>query len=130
MPLDTLSLWHEAVRRGDGRGLDDVLADSVVFHSPIVHTPQVGRVATRRYLTAAFAVLGGAAFRYVRELKSDREAILEFEAEVDGVQINGVDIICWENSGRIVSFKVMVRPLKAINLVHAKMARALESGSD
>ncbi len=108
------------------RGLDLLLADDVEFHSPVVHTPQVGLAVTRAYLAAAFHVFFNDSFRYVRELASARDAVLEFEVELDGIRVNGVDMLTWNEEGKIIAFKVMVRPLKAINLIHQKMAAMLQ----
>jgi hypothetical protein len=121
----TLARWHEIVSRADPSALQDVLAEEVVFHSPVVHTPQRGRDLTTMYLVAAMQVLGGDTFRYVREIVSDRDIVLEFETEVDGLHINGVDMMHLDEAGRIDDFKVMVRPLKAINAVHQAMRRML-----
>jgi hypothetical protein len=118
--------WHEIVKTRDLSGLDSLLAEDVVFHSPVVHTPQRGRELTTMYLTAALHVLGEG-FRYVREVVGERDAVLEFVTEVEGIHINGVDLVRWNDDGRIVDFKVMVRPLKAINLLHRKMGEMLES---
>lgn len=116
------------VRTRDPSGLDALLAEDVVFHSPVVHSPQRGKKLTAWYLTAALRVFGNPAFRYVREIAGASDAMLEFETEIDGVFVNGVDIIRWNESGRIVDFKVMLRPLKAINFVHQRMAAMLQSG--
>jgi len=124
--MGSLDVWHGVVERRDAAALEEVLADDVVFHSPIVHTPQVGKALARLYLTAALHVLGNESFRYVREVANEREAALEFVTEVDGVQVNGVDLIRWGEDGRIVDFKVMLRPLKAIQLMHRLMAQMLE----
>ena len=123
--MDTLAQWHRLVATRDPSGLDALLADEVVFHSPVVHTPQRGRLLTRMYLTAAMHVLGNASFRYVREVVGAGDAVLEFEAEVDGITVNGVDMIRWDAQGRIVDFKVMVRPAKAMALLQQKMAELL-----
>jgi hypothetical protein len=125
MVLDTLASWHDIVRRGDFAGLRQLLADDCVFHSPVVHTPQRGKDLTAGYLSAAMQVLGNGTFRYVREVVGERDAVLEFEVELDGIHVNGVDLIHWNEAGSITDFKVMVRPLKAINLLHQKMAAAL-----
>jgi len=127
MTIDTLARWHDIVRTGDPRGLDALLADDAVFHSPVVHTPQVGRPLTRMYLAAACRVFAGASFRYVREITGPRDAMLEFVVEIDGIEVNGVDLIRWQDDGRIVDFKVMLRPLKAVNLIHQKMAAMLQT---
>jgi len=124
--MGSLDVWHGVVERRDAAALEEVLADDVVFHSPIVHTPQGGKALARLYLTAALHVLGNESFRYVREVANEREAALECVTEVDGVQVNGVDLIRWGEDGRIVDFKVMLRPLKAIQLMHRLMAQMLE----
>lgn len=119
--------WHRIVRERDAGALDDLLATDVVFHSPVVHTPQRGRPITSMYLAAAVAVFGHDSFRYVREFRGKDEAVLEFVVTIDGIEVNGVDMIRWDESGRIVDFKVMLRPLKAINLIHQKMAAMLQA---
>jgi hypothetical protein len=115
------------VEKLDAQGLDALLADEAVFHSPVVHTPQVGKPITKKYLTAAFHVFFNESFRYVRELKGDRDAVLEFEVKLDGITVNGVDMIKWNDAGKITEFKVMLRPLKAVNLIHQKMAQILQA---
>jgi hypothetical protein len=120
-----LQRWHSVVEAKDASALDGLLAEDVTFHSPVVHTPQQGRALTKMYLTAALAVLGAGGFRYVREVVDGKHAILEFVTEVGGVHINGVDMIEWNDSGLITDFKVMIRPLKAINLLHQMMAAQL-----
>lgn len=125
MMPDTLARWHELVKNQDVAGLDLLLADKVVFYSPIVHAPQAGKQITKRYLTAAFHVFFNESFEYVRELEDGRGAVLEFQVEIDGIFVNGVDMIKWDKDGKIVEFKVMLRPMKAIKLIHEKMASLL-----
>ena len=127
MQPDTMARWHKLVEARDVAALDDLLADEVVFQSPVVHTPQVGKAITRAYLTAAMRVLNTPAFHYLNEWRGPTSAVLEFATEIDGIQINGVDIIAWNAAGKITSFKVMVRPLKAINVLHQTMGRMLEA---
>jgi hypothetical protein len=127
MTLATLSTWHELVRTRNTKGLSSVLADEVVFYSPIVHAPQVGKTIALKYLSAAFHVFFNETFRYVRELTGPRDAVLEFQVEIDGISINGVDMIKWDDEGKIVEFKVLIRPLKAVNMVHQKMAAMLRA---
>ena len=122
-----LSHWHNIVRTRDASGLDTLLADDVVFYSPVVHTPQVGKAITAMYLSAAVHVFGNESFRYVREIVGESDAVLEFETEIHGIVINGVDMIKWNGSGQITEFKVMIRPLKAVNLIHQKMGEMLQS---
>ena len=124
---DPIQIWHQLVAQRNAGGLDALLADGVVFHSPVVHTPQLGKAITKKYLTAAFHVFFTESFRYVRELKGDRDAVLEFELELDGISINGVDMIQWNEAGQITQFKVMLRPLKAVNLIHQKMVALLQA---
>lgn len=124
--MNTLKTWHNIVRTRDASGISDLLADEVVFHSPVVHTPQIGRAITAMYLTAAIHVFGNDSFRYVREVVDDKDAVLEFETEIDNITVNGVDMIRWNDEGKITEFKVMVRPLKGINIIHEKMAAMLK----
>jgi hypothetical protein len=121
-----LAAWHAYMAAGgDPQALRDLLAEDAVFHSPVVHTPQQGRDKVFAYLHAASHVLGGDHFRYLREIVDSNQAVLEFQSELDGIQINGVDIIRWNDAGQIEDFKVMVRPLKAINKVWEKMGAML-----
>ena len=125
MSSNPIETWHRLVKTRDSQGLDAWLADDVVFHSPVVHTPQVGKAITKKYLSAAFQVFFNESFRYVRELESDRDAVLEFEVTLEGIVVNGVDMMKWNDAGKITEFKVMLRPLKAVNLIHQKMSAAL-----
>ncbi len=124
-----LAAWHALVGARDASGLDALLADDVVFHSPVVHTPQRGKMLAMQYLRAAVQVFGNPTFRYVRELAGPRDAVLEFEVEIDGLQVNGVDLIRWNENGKIVDFKVLLRPLKAVLGIQEKMAARLQSGT-
>ncbi|MFO1337777.1 MAG: nuclear transport factor 2 family protein [Burkholderiaceae bacterium] len=126
-PTDPVATWHRLLATRDVKGLDALLAPDAVFHSPVVHTPQVGRPITKMYLAAAFAVFGNDTFHYVRELRGERDAVLEFELELDGIHVNGVDMIHWDDAGQVTEFKVMLRPLKAVNLIHQKMAAMLQA---
>ncbi len=117
--------WHAVAEARDVAGLDALLAEEAIFESPVVHTPQVGKAITTRYLAAAFKVLNNEAFRYPNQWFGDRSAVLEFATEIDGIAVNGIDMITWDDSDRITHFKVMIRPLKAINLVHEKMRETL-----
>jgi hypothetical protein len=130
-PIDgCLERWHAYVAAPDPGQLDALLHDEVVFHSPIVFTPQSGREAARLYLLGATQVFLASAggFRYVREVHQGHHAVLEFETTIDGNWVNGVDLITCNDRGLIVDFKVMVRPLKAIEVVHQAMRRLLEAG--
>lgn len=122
-----LPAWHALVRSRDASALDALLADDAVFHSPALHKPQQGKALVKAYLSAAIQVLGPGSFRYVRELAGERDAVLEFETELDGLVVNGVDLIRWNDEGRITDFKVMIRPYKAMEAVMARMAEALQA---
>ena len=123
---NTIATWHKLVEERDAAGLDRILAENVVFHSPVVHTPQAGKPITTLYLTAALHVLNNNTFHYLREVVSGNHAVLEFLTVIDGISINGVDMITWGEDGRITDFKVMLRPLKAVNLVHKMMGEMLQ----
>ena len=125
MTLTALDKWYDYTKSHDRAALWDLLDPEAVFESPVVHTPQRGRDVTFKYLLSADKVLGGPGFAYVGEWRSDTGAVLEFENEIDGIRINGVDMITFGNDGRITHFKVMVRPLKAINLLHRLMGEQL-----
>ena len=125
-----LAAWHRVLANGNRpEELAEILAEDAVFHSPVVHTPQAGKAKVIVYLAAAGQVLGGEHFRYVREMIDGGDALLEFETEIDGIRINGIDLIRFDGSGKIIDFKVMIRPLKAINKVWEAMAAQLGRAS-
>lgn len=123
-----LRAWHDYVSSHDERTLWDMLHPDAVFESPVVHTPQRGREVTFKYLNAAFVVLGGSGFRYVGSWENASGVVLEFENEIQGIRLNGIDMITWNEAGQITHFKVMVRPLKAINMLHQMMGAQLMQG--
>ena len=127
---NTIATWHKILNTKDAAGLDNILADNVVFHSPIVHTPQEGKPITTLYLTAALYVFNNDSFKFLREVISNNNAVLEFSTVIEGITVNGVDMITWGADGRITEFKVMVRPLKAINLIHKIMKLELQKHSE
>ncbi len=129
MSTENLARWHAYMESGgDEAALSAIIADDCVFHSPVVHTPQAGKPIVMAYLIAAAHTLGNDSFHYVRELVDGDEMMLEFVTEMEGITVNGVDIIRWNSEGKISDFKVMVRPLKAINkvweLMGAQLAKA------
>lgn len=126
MTLHPLAAWHQTVSTRDVGRLATLLADDVVFHSPVVHTPQRGKAITTQYLAAAMRVFLNESFRYVREVSGEHDAVLEFRVEIDGISVNGVDMLTWNEAGQVVEFKVMLRPLKAVQLIHQKMATLLQ----
>jgi len=126
MTKAALAKWYEYMKSHDRAALRDLLHPDAVFESPVVHTAQRGRDITFKYLMGAEKVLGGPGFRYVGEWQSANGAVLEFENEIEGIKINGVDIITFSDDGQLITkFKVMVRPLKAINLLHRLMGEQL-----
>jgi hypothetical protein len=126
MLMTALDHWYAYTRSHDHGALWELLHPDAVFESPVVHTPQRGREIAFKYLAGADKVLGGPGFRYVGEWRSDNGAVLEFETEIEGIRINGVDIITFNDDGSLIThFKVMVRPLKALNLLHRLMGEQL-----
>ena len=133
---DVIERWHLHMRGQLPGGLDELLDDDVVFYSPIVYTPQAGKAITTLYLSAAGQTLPGektsstgessTRFRYTKQVLSSDTAVLEFETTVEGKYVNGVDIIRCNDAGKIVEFRVMIRPLQAINVVHRQMGEMLE----
>ena len=139
-PIHTcIERWHEVL--GGSRSMDDLLHLDVVFLSPVVFTPQVGRDITKLYLSAAGGTIGGESgsaeerakakeqgtgFRYTKQILSGYEAALEFETTMDGKSVNGVDIITCDDDAMITEFRVMIRPLQAVHVVHEQMKAMLE----
>jgi hypothetical protein len=121
-----ITRWHAIAAQGDIGALNDLLADDARFLSPVVHRPQIGKPLVEKYLTAALQVLKNETFAYRNEWIGETSAVLEFEATIGGISINGIDMITWNNNQKIMEFKVMIRPLKAINLIHQLMASMLE----
>jgi hypothetical protein len=128
---DVIARWHRYLGGELPGGLDELLGDDVVFYSPVVYTPQRGKPVTRQYLEAATRALAGGArgaFRYTKQILSGDTAVLEFETSVGDKYVNGVDIIRCDDGGRIVEFRVMMRPLQGLQAVHAQMGRRLVAG--
>lgn len=123
-----VTAWHAYMESGgDADLLAAQLAEEPVFHSPVVHTPQVGKAKVMMYLLSAAKVLGNDSFRYVREVVEGNDALLEFTAEIDGILVNGIDLITFDDDGKIKDFKVMVRPVKAVNKLWEMMAAQLQA---
>ena len=122
MKPEALSRWHHLLETKNFAAIDELLADNAVFQSPVVHSPQVGKPVVALYLkSAAMLLMSGGNFHYTHEWWNDQSAVLEFEVEVNGILVNGVDMIFWNAEGKIERFKVMIWPLKAINLVYEAM---------
>jgi hypothetical protein len=130
MAMAGLAKWYAYIKSHDHAALRELLHPDAVFESPVVHTPQRGRDITFKYLASADKVLGGPHFAYRGEWKRENGAVLEFETVIDGITINGVDIITFDRDDRITHFKVMVRPLKAMNLLHRLMGEELMRQAD
>ena len=124
---DCLPAWHRVVASGSSsEDLAAIIGDECVFHSPVVHTPQAGKAKVISYLSAAGQTFSNTGFRYVREICDGPYAMLEFTANLDGIHLNGIDLITFGDDGLITDFKVMVRPLKAVNATWQRMAAELE----
>jgi len=125
MPQNPAAIWHTVAMSKDYHAIAAILHDDCVFESPVVHTPQVGKDITAKYLAAAGHTLGNSDFEYVGEWHRENSAVLEFTTVIDGIAINGIDMISCDDDGLITHFKVMVRPLKAVNMLHQKMGEML-----
>ena len=138
--MSAVEKWYEVMKSNDMDKLDELLAEDVVFYSPVVYTPQKGKDITKMYLMAAGGVFGEETkdevsdskksqsnFKYIKEIIGEKSALLEFESEMDGIYVNGVDVISWNEEGKITEFKVIVRPLQAVNMLHQKMQAMLEN---
>lgn len=125
----TIELWHKAIATRDDAILADLIAPDCAFQSPALHRVITGRAETLRYLRAAAQVLGTRDFRYIEQWEGARSAVLEFETRLDDIVVNGVDVIHWNDDGRINGFRVMIRPLKALQAVMGAMAAALVTDS-
>ncbi|MEM9150839.1 MAG: nuclear transport factor 2 family protein [Cyanobacteria bacterium P01_F01_bin.3] len=124
--MNALERWHQFTQLQDPALLDEILATDCVFFSPVVHTPQLGQAITKMYLMGAMYVFLDD-FHYVKEIVDGNQAVLEFSCEIDGISVNGIDLISFDGDGKIREFKVMVRPLKAINMLHQKMGEMLQN---
>ena len=138
--MNAVDKWHEVMKSG-GSGakekLDDLLHEDVIFYSPVVFTPQRGKEITKLYLSAASSVFSSektnkdpdkknSKFKYVKEIINGNSACLEFETEMNGIYVNGIDLITWDQDNKITEFKVIVRPLQAVNTLHAMMGKMLD----
>ena len=121
-----IEVWHEVVKSGEIVKLDNILDEDCIFYSPVVFSPQKGKEATRKYLSAAAIVFADDSFKYTKELVSSHLACLEFELVLNEININGIDIISWNEEGKITEFKVMIRPLKAVEIIHKYMGEELK----
>ena len=124
---DLIQKWHEVLKNNNQGLLENLIADDAVFSSPVVFTPMEGKEITMMYLSAAGQSFNMEKFKYTKEIHDGMNSVLEFETYIDDISVNGVDIIEWNEEGKIVNFKVMIRPFKAVQKVQQKMVEALES---
>ena len=138
--MNAIEKWHDVMKSGGkdaATKLDELLHNDVVFYSPVVFTPQNGKDITKLYLSAASGVFGDKAktqdsekqeskFKYVKEIINGNSACLEFETEMNGLYVNGIDLITWNDEGKIIEFKVLIRPLQAVNHIHQMMGKMLD----
>ena len=127
MDISPIATWHKVVEQKDFELLESLIDQHCVFYSPIVFKPQEGKRLTSMYLSAAFEMFKEAnSFNYVKEIAENQMAVLEFESEIDGIVINGIDMITWNDKGLITEFKVMIRPYKALNMINDQMTAMLD----
>ena len=124
-----INKWHEVVTTQNQDLLKSILAENVTFYSPVVFTAQKGKSLTLLYLMAAAQVFNNKSFSYTKEIINENHATLEFELNINGIEINGIDLITWNEEGMIIEFKVFIRPLQGVNVIHKMMQQMLESFS-
>ena len=127
MHTNPIKKWHQVVKDSNFQLLEDILDDSVVFYSPVVFTPQKGKKITLMYLSAVATLFNIESFSYTHEIIEGNMASLEFELELDGIHINGLDLITWNNEQKIIEFKVFIRPLQGLNILHEMMGNSLKN---
>jgi hypothetical protein len=124
--MNPIKEWHEIVKSGNTENLSSIIDSDCIFYSPVVFTPQKGKELTIKYLSAAALVFGDDSFKYIKEVINEKNACLEFELKLNGIEINGVDLISWNDKNKITEFKVLIRPLKGVQLIHELMGGTLE----
>ena len=122
-----ITKWHEVVKNRDYNLLESILSDDIIFYSPVVYTPQKGKQLALQYLMAASEVFNSTSFQYNKEMIGESSASLEFSLTLDSTDINGIDLISWDKTGKIIEFKVFIRPLQGVNMIHKLMQRMMES---
>ena len=124
--MNIIKEWHEIVKSGNTEKLSTLIDRDCIFYSPVVFTPQEGKEVTLKYLSAAALVFGDKSFTYTKEIINKNNACLEFELELNNIKINGVDLISWNKENKIIEFRVLIRPLKGVQLIHELMGGTLE----
>ncbi len=127
MMNEPISKWHDVVKNRDYNLLTEILHNDVIFYSPVVYSPQRGKDITLKYLAAASEVFNSSNFQYIKEINNQNFASLEFTLTIDDTEINGIDLISWDDTGLITEFKVFIRPLQGVNLIHKLMQQMLEN---
>jgi len=127
MMNEPISKWHDVVKNRDYNLLTEILHNDVTFYSPVVYSPQRGKDITLKYLAAASEVFNSSNFQYIKEINNQNFASLEFTLTIDDTEINGIDLISWDDTGLITEFKVFIRPLQGVNLIHKLMQQMLEN---
>ena len=127
MMNEPISKWHDVVKNRDYNLLTEILHNDVIFYSPVVYSPQRGKDITLKYLAAASEVFNSSNFQYIKEINNKKFASLEFTLTIDDTEINGIDLISWDDAGLITEFKVFIRPLQGVNLIHKLMQQMLEN---
>ena len=122
-----ISKWHQVVELRDYNLLKEILSENVIFYSPVIYTPQKGKSITLNYLVAASEVFNSSNFKYTKEIINNKFASLEFKLTIDDTEINGIDLISWNEEGLITEFKVYIRPLQGVNLIHKLMQKMLDN---
>ncbi len=122
-----ISKWHQVVELRDYNLLKEILSENVIFYSPVIYTPQKGKSITLNYLVAASEVFNSSNFKYTKEIINNKFASLEFKLTIDDTEINGIDLISWNEEGLITEFKVFIRPLQGVNLIHKLMQKMLDN---
>jgi len=124
--MNPIKEWHEVIKSGNTENLSSIIDSDCIFYSPVVFTPQKGKELTIKYLSAAALVFGDDSFKYIKEIINEKNACLEFELKLNGIEINGIDLISWNDKNKISEFKVLIRPLKGVQLIHELMGGTLE----
>ena len=127
MMIEPISKWHDVVKNRDYNLLTEILHNDVIFYSPVVYSPQRGKDITLKYLAAASEVFNSSNFKYIKEINNQNFTSLEFTLTIEDTEINGIDLISWDDAGLITEFKVFMRPLRGVNLMHKLMQQMLEN---
>jgi hypothetical protein len=124
LPQQALAGWHKFVATGNQDLLRPLLSEYIVFRSPFVQSPIAGRTATLLVLTTVVQIFEN--FRYHREfVAGPHDAALEFGANIGKWQLKGIDLIKFNESGEMIEFEVMIRPIKALQALGEEMGNRI-----